>query len=68
MTPNIIMVEQYGDKVLELSKGHGIENETIYGVTELEKANTRFGLQSTGRSEMFTDLKQAKKYYSLLKL
>jgi len=69
MTPNVLKVEQYGEKIYELSQGEALgSSEIIYGVSEFEKGDTRFGLQGTEKSQMFTNLKEAKKYYSLIKL
>lgn len=69
MTPKVLKFEQHEDRILELSEGEGISRngEKIYGVTELIKANTRFGLESTGRGRMFYNKKEALKHYSILK-
>lgn len=67
MTPNVIRYEQYGDRILELATGRGINDQKIWGVSELQKdSEARFGLSSTERSEMFYTLKEAEAYYKTL--
>ena len=69
MTPDVVMYEQCGDRIIELSSGVGLFGEPIWGVSEfIEDRTARFGLQSTENGKMFENLKEAKKYYSLLKM
>ncbi len=39
MTPNIISYEEFGDYVVELSKGIGMNGEDLYGVTVVNVEN-----------------------------
>lgn len=68
ITPHVIRVEQHGNKILELSSSKGIDGIYLWGVSEFEKAATHYGLQSTERSACFDSLKEADKYYSILKI
>ena len=70
MTPNIKEVYFRADnkKVIELSKGEGFSGNDIFGVSEFETAKTLYGLQTTERSKMFYDIKEARKYFNDLKL
>lgn len=67
ITPNVVKVEQHEDKILELSSGYVFNGKPVWGVSEFTSAETRYGLNTTGRSRVFDNLKEAQKYYTLLK-
>ena len=67
ITPNLIDYDVIDDYVVELSKGTGIKNEPIYGVSILEhtsenKFSTRPGFLS-GVAKPLWDSKTAKNYF-----
>jgi len=67
ITPNLIDYDVIDDYVVELSKGTGIKNEPIYGVSILERTSenefsTRPGFLSDVAKPLW-DIKTAKKYF-----
>ncbi len=63
MTPDILAVKQWGDQVIELSSGTGIENEPIYGVSVWKFNWLRRTLVRTEQSRMVKSLYMAKEYF-----
>ena len=71
MTPEIIKWEIVGInenmKLVELSRGLGIGEEDIYGVSILQECKeNKYRLETLSDGKMFTDKKLAEKYYSKL--
>ena len=65
MTPEVISEEVKGNSVIELSKGTGIYDEPIFGVTV--ETMTSSGWVDTGKSKMFHSFASAKSYARQLK-
>lgn len=65
MTPEILEhVITPDNRIIELSKGTGIEGNDIYGVTEFEYTDSR--LETTRRGQMHTSKISARKHFNLL--
>jgi len=62
MTPDVIEFQLTTDgRIIELSKGTGIGNEPIWGVTEFDT-----DLKTTRRGQMHTSAKSARKHFNTL--
>ena len=59
MTPTIIKYGQQGDYVYELSKGRGMTDNEIYGVTVVD---LRIDKHRSDLSQMFFELELAEEY------
>ena len=71
MTPEIRKWDIVGAgedmRVVELSRGRDFDGEDMYGVSEFKECkNAKYGLETTGRSELFKDKEKAHKYYLAL--
>ena len=69
MTPYVLDWEIVGeDKLIELSKGTGLEGEVIYGVTQMVWEDMKW--QTTRKGLMFGSKEQqkARAYYNNLKV
>lgn len=64
ITPKVIKWERVGNRIIELSKGTGMDGAEVFGVTELEYADAV--LSTTRRGSMFTTRKEANARYSEL--
>lgn len=64
MTPEIIEIFEKGDKVVEISRGTGFEDEPIFGVTKLRKTST--GYNSLG-GKMFYTIDEARSFAKKMK-
>lgn len=65
MTPTVKRWElNTNNKIIELSEGIAINGDDIYGVSEFEVIEEK--LQPTKRGELYTNLKDAQKYYNSL--
>lgn len=70
ITPEILDLEVYEDKIIELSKGNFLDKD-IFGVTILEECNegvyTGFKTVNTDLDKCFEDKNEAKDYIKELK-
>jgi len=65
ITPHVIKWEITNDrKIVELSKGEGLDGLPCFGVSEFEDTPT--GIQSTRRGELFYNRHAAGKFYKKL--
>ena len=55
MTPQIVSLRDRGVYIIELSKGRGIRNDTIYGVTLVKMSGSTYeSVRTEGINECFT--------------
>ena len=64
MTPDVTDWQIVGNRLVELSKGYGIDGTRIYGVTEMEYNAGNW--ETTKKGQMFTGGIKARKYYKVL--
>lgn len=64
MTPDVEKYERIGNRIVELSKGTGLDGEDIFGVSEFEYKDSR--LDTTKRGNLFRSHSEAWKYYQHL--
>jgi hypothetical protein len=61
MTPNILETRNKGKYIYELSSGRGFENDTIYGVTILERTSDG-KVTKTEKNKSFNSIDEARNY------
>jgi len=67
ITPELLKYKTIGNYVVELSRGTGIKNEPIYGVTLLEREDTGFSTSiGTDISKPFFNSREAENYFANL--
>lgn len=64
MTPKVLKFQAKANRIIELSVGTGLNNEPIWGVTELLYVGSK--LNTTKNGQMFYNPKQAREYYKQL--
>jgi len=61
MTPEVVSIQTKGNRVVEISKGTGIEDEPIFGCSEMEFVHD-LEFKTTSRGKMFFTLEEAKNH------
>jgi hypothetical protein len=63
MTPEVIALRTKRNTMIEVSKGRGMKNENIYGVTKLKRYGNKY---KTHGGKMFYSKKKAMHYAAVL--
>ena len=68
ITPDIVKVKQNNNRVVELSKGYGIDNKELFGVSVIiwnETKGTYETQYDSGLNKCFNSLKEAEEHFKV---